>query len=76
MKIEVIMKRAIILGGGTFNPIRNYLALAAPAFEKAAKRLKELMPEAELALTKKADSSSKLITNKDVKKYLDQTIRR
>lgn len=63
-------KRSIILGGGTFNPIRNHLSLGAPAFGKTARELKKLMPESELVLTKMADYESKLITNKDVEEYL------
>lgn len=68
------MKRTIILGGGTFNPIRNHFALSAPAFGKTARRLKELIPEAELVLTKMADSESKLVTNKDVEDYLEKQL--
>ena len=37
------MKRqTYILGGGTFQPIRNHLALCAPAFGTTAKTMKEL----------------------------------
>lgn len=67
-------KRTLILGGGTFNPIRNHLALAAPAFGKTAKILKTMLPEAELVLTKMADSNSNLITNADVDKFLESQL--
>lgn len=35
------MKKIIILGGGTFSPIRNHLSLCAPAFGTTAKYLYE-----------------------------------
>lgn len=69
------MKRILILGGGTFNPVRNHFALAAPAFGKTARKLKELLPESELVLTKMADHTSSLITNEDVKNYLDKELK-
>ena len=36
------MKKIYILGGGTFNYVRNHLALAAPAFGETARKLKTL----------------------------------
>lgn len=69
------MKRILILGGGTFNPIRNHLSLAAPAFGKTARILKELIPEAELVLTKMADSNSKLVTNEDVRLFIEEQLK-
>jgi hypothetical protein len=69
-----LMKRTVIIGGGTFNPIRNHLSLAAPAFGKTAREMKKLMPEAELVLTKMADYNSNIITNEDLSKYLDTLI--
>ncbi len=36
------MKNIHIIGGGTFNYVRNHLALAAPAFGKTAKQLHDL----------------------------------
>lgn len=68
------MKRTIILGGGTFEPIRNHLSLSAPAFGTTAVKLSELIPNSELVLTKMADRKSKLITNDDVEKYIDELI--
>lgn len=69
------MKRqTYILGGGTFQPIRNHLALCAPAFGTTAKTMKELMPEATLILTKMADSNVNLVTNEDVERFIDTLI--
>lgn len=33
------MKKIIILGGGTFMPIRNHLSLCAPAFGRTAQQI-------------------------------------
>jgi len=63
--------RHIILGGGTFQPIANHLALSAPAFGTTAKQLASMIPNSELVLTKMADPASSLITNEDVEKYID-----
>ena len=68
------MRKTIILGGGTFEPIRNHLSLSAPAFGTTAIRLNELITDSELVLTKMADRRSKLITNSDVEKYIDLLI--
>lgn len=79
-------RRIVILGGGTVMPVRNHLALCAPAYGSTAKVLATLF-EAELGaqglqdlygvdlvLTKMADSSSKLETNDDVAAYVDQLV--
>lgn len=80
------MKNIYILGGGTFNHVRNHLSLATPAFGETAKNLKVLFDKelkdknlendykVHLVLTKMADSNSKLITNDDVENYLDTLI--
>lgn len=80
------MKTIHILGGGTFNYVRNHLALAAPAFGETAKRLTDLMNwnlsgammtkdyQVKLHLTKMANSSSNLVTNDNVSKLIDQLI--
>ena len=68
------MKRTIILGGGTFQPIRNHLSLSAPAFGTTAKILQTLIPDSELVLTKMADNNSKLLSNEDVSAYIDDII--
>lgn len=73
-------KRVIILGGGTFSHVRTHLALAAPAFGATAKQLytkcqKEFKNmDTELILTKMADSNSKIVTNEDVSKLVDELI--
>jgi hypothetical protein len=42
------MRRTVILGGGTFQPVRNHLSLAAPAFGETARKLQTLIPDSEL----------------------------
>lgn len=76
------MKKIYILGGGTFNYVRNHLALSAPAFGETARKLKKLFIkelkiqgleneyQVELVLTKMADHKSKIITNNDLDSYL------
>ncbi len=64
------MKKTYILGGGTFQPIRNHLSLSAPAFGSTAKHLHVLLHDSILVLTKMADSKSKLVTNEDVEQYI------
>lgn len=66
----MIKRRVIVLGGGTFQHIRNHLSLAAPAFGTTAKYLYSKLPNSELVLTKMADPTSKLVTNEDVDDYL------
>lgn len=69
------MKRqTYILGGGTFQPIRNHLALCAPAFGTTARKIKELMPEAGFILTKMAAPESNLVTNEDVEGFIDSLL--
>ena len=65
------MKRVVILGGGTFEPVRNHFSLSAPAFGTTAIKLNKLIEGSELVLTKMADRNSKLVTNKDVEDYID-----
>lgn len=65
------MKRVVILGGGTFEPVRNHFSLSAPAFGTTAVKLNTLIEGSELVLTKMADRNSKLVTNKDVENYID-----
>ncbi|MHA1290366.1 MAG: hypothetical protein ACTSPB_23545, partial [Candidatus Thorarchaeota archaeon] len=64
------MKKIVIIGGGTFSPIRNHLSLCAPAFGKTARQLGDMFndkligtPEdkeykVEVHLTKMADPTS------------------
>lgn len=67
-----------IYGGGTFNHVRNHLALAAPAFGSTARfihsNISEIRHGLELHLTKMADSNSSLVTNEDVEKHLETLI--
>ena len=68
------------MGGGTFNPVRNHLSLAAPAFGKTARYLFEesigvldyskIVPL--LVLTKMANPYSPLLSNKDVSDAVDK----
>lgn len=74
-------KKVAILGGGTFSHIRNHLALAMPAFGETARTLYELAlsqfsnMDVELYLTKMADPEiSRLVTNEDVSKLVDELI--
>ena len=70
--MKIPNKTIHIFGGGTFNHVRNHLALCAPAFGSTAKRINELCHarfdkmDIHLHLTKMADSNSTLVTNEDV----------
>jgi hypothetical protein len=70
-------KKCIIIGGGTFNHVRNHLALAAPAFGETARQLAALCQrkfenmDVELVLTKMADHRSAIVTNDDLSEYVD-----
>lgn len=66
-------KRIIVLGGGTYQPIRNHLSLCATAFGNTAKTMSEKL-NGELVLTKMADPTSKLVTNEDVSDYIDELL--
>ncbi len=73
-------KKVIVIGGGTISYVRNHLALCMPAFGETARELYYLADvrfpdmDVELHLTKMADSSSKLVTNEDVSKLVDEII--
>lgn len=79
-------RRIVILGGGTITPVRNHLALCAPAYGATAKALAGLFQaelereglasayQVELALTKMADSTSRLETNDDVASYVEHLV--
>lgn len=79
-------RRVVILGGGTIMPVRNHLALCAPAYGSTASALQKLFEaelcaksleaqyKVELVLTKMADSRSSLETNDDVAAYVDQLV--
>ena len=67
--------KTLILGGGTYQPIANHLALCAPAFGTTAKKLSEKIQGSELVLTRMADPTSKLITNEDVDSFLTEKLK-
>lgn len=77
-------KKIVFMGGGTISHVRAHMALAAPAYGNTARTLHRMALEkilegkikmdADLVLTKMADSSSKLETNQDVSNYVDQLI--
>lgn len=64
----------LILGGGTFSPVSNHLALAAPAFGSTARKLHNLLPDSILVLTKMADHESPIKTNEDVAEFIDEIL--
>lgn len=70
-------RKLIIVGGGTFNPIRNHLSLAAPAFGTTARKLFDIFSMfdsagvASLHLTKMADHNSNIVTNDDLSEAVD-----
>lgn len=66
--------KVLIFGWGTFEPIRNHLALSAPAFGSTAKQLHELIPGSELLLTKMAWWLDTLKTNDDVERKLKEIL--
>lgn len=68
-----------VFGGGTFSYVRSHLALAAPAFGQTAKDIHDYLrfgldTPSELVLTKMADPASKIVTNEDVAKAIDDLI--
>lgn len=79
-------RRIVVLGGGTITPVRNHLALCAPAYGSTARRLASMLEtelgsagladthKVELVLTKMADAASRLETNDDVAAYVDTLI--
>jgi hypothetical protein len=80
------MKRIVIIGGGTFNHIRNHMSLAAPAFGTTAKKLYSMIWKSkeiskidpyimQLVLTKMASHTSSIATNKDLSDYIDKIIK-
>lgn len=68
-------RKTVILGGGTFQPIRNHLSLAAPAFGTTAKQIHWALG-GELILTKMANWTSPLVTNDDVEELIDELLER
>lgn len=69
------MKRKIvILGGGTMEPIRNHLALCAPAFGETARYLNRKIEDSELILTKMAGGPRVLQSNDNVAEIIDDLL--
>lgn len=73
------MSKVIIYGGGTFSPVRNHLSLCAPSFGTTAKYMGQYLSvkynmDVEVVLTKMADSTSKIITNKDISIDIDRRL--
>lgn len=80
------MKKIYILGGGTFNHVRNQLSLSAPAFGETARKLKSLFNkelknqglekeyQVELVLTKMANHKSKIVTSNDLDSYVSKLV--
>lgn len=75
-----MQKNICIFGGGTTFDIRSHLSLAARAYGATAHALEVLcnsyIPDMKtrLFLTKMADQSSPMITNKDVEKNVDRVV--
>lgn len=72
-------KRTVVIGGGTFNHIRNHMSLAAPAFGNTAtlintKLIENSVPNVSLVLTKMADKRSSIVTNVHLSEYIDLLI--
>lgn len=73
MEAIVPNRKIHIVGGGTFEPVRSHLDLAAHAYGNTARQLAELCEEympnmdVELHLTKMADSTSDIETSDDLR---------
>jgi hypothetical protein len=75
------MPKVHVFGGGTVFHVRPHLALSAPAYGATARRIIELLEElsawqesSHLHLTRMADHRSKMETNADVAKRLDEVV--
>jgi hypothetical protein len=70
--------KILIMGGGTFSDVTPHLSLCTRAFGTTAKQFKskfhELNIDSDLMLTKMADVTTDLVTNKDVEKYIDHVL--
>lgn len=73
-------KRVVIIGGGTFSPVRAHLSLCAPAFGETARQLAIIAErrfpnmDINLVLTKMADPTSKIMTTQDLSEYVNALI--
>lgn len=76
------MKQILIVGGGTIYPIKNHLALTAPAYGSTALRLTKLCRdffptmEIQTVLTKMADPDSKIETYAHLKDFTEKCAQR
>jgi len=76
------MKKIVVIGGGTFSPVRNHLSLCAPAFGTTARVMSKYLTsmsdsnkyEVITHYTKMAFKKSKLVTNEDVELLIDNLI--
>lgn len=79
------MKKIHVLGGGTFAPVANHLALCAPAFGTTARQIVHELGgegmsehghgyEVVETLTRMADPTSRLVTNEDVARHIDELV--
>jgi hypothetical protein len=74
------MQKVIIIGGGTVFHIRPHLALSAPAYGQTAVDIADLCDawgfdwDVQLHLTRMAYAQSKLETNDDISKLLDEVL--
>ncbi len=86
MTTSPVSRRIVIIGGGTVMPVRNHLALCAPAYGSTARALQPMFDaelkqsglsaqyHTELVLTRMAQASSPLETNDDVAAYVDTLV--
>ncbi len=81
MERDAIYRKQIhVVGGGTFEPVRNHLALAAPAYGTTARQLAELcgelMPQMDtnLHLTRMADPESRIETSDDLQQLAESLV--
>lgn len=67
-----------VLGGGTINPIATHMSLCSPAFGSVAKEISDKLSSSghsiTTLLTKMADNSSEVITNKDLDVLVDKLL--
>lgn len=74
------LKQIHIVGGGTIEPVRNHLALVAPAYGQTARRIAELsreyMPDmaANLHLTRIAGGGPELTTSDDLRELATRLV--
>lgn len=78
--METYNKQIHVVGGGTIEPVRNHLALAAPAYGATARRIgelcEEIMPEMDtnVHLTRMADPESRIETSEDLRELAEEIV--